>query len=46
MGKTLSEKIFSFASKKDVYAGDIVIANIDAAMAHDGTALLAINAFR
>ncbi|MEM3174196.1 MAG: aconitase family protein, partial [Candidatus Bathyarchaeia archaeon] len=46
MGKTLSEKIFSFASGKDVYAGDIVIAKVDAAMAHDGTALLAIEAFK
>ena len=46
MGKTISEKIFSLASGKDAYAGDIVIAKVDAAMAHDGTALLAIEAFR
>jgi 3-isopropylmalate/(R)-2-methylmalate dehydratase large subunit len=45
MGKTISEKIFSRASGRDVYAGDLVIANIDAAMSHDGTALLAIEAF-
>jgi len=45
MGKTISEKIFSRASGRDVYAGDIVIAKIYAAMAHDGTALLAIEAF-
>jgi len=46
MGKTISEKIFSRASGKDVYAGDLVIAGVDGAMAHDGTALLAIKAFR
>ncbi|MBS7648990.1 MAG: homoaconitase large subunit [Candidatus Bathyarchaeia archaeon] len=46
MGKTIAEKIFSLASGKDAYAGDIVIAKVDAAMMHDGTALLAIEAFR
>ncbi len=46
MGKTISEKIFSLASGRDAYAGDIVIANVDAAMAHDGTALLTIEAFK
>ncbi len=46
MSKTISEKIFSRASGEDAYAGDIVIASIDAAMVHDGTALLAIEAFR
>ena len=45
MGKTVSEKIFSLSSKQDVYAGDVVIAEINAAMAHDGTSLLAIEAF-
>ncbi len=45
MGKTISEKILSRASGKDVYAGDIIIADVDSAMAHDGTALLAIEAF-
>jgi len=45
MGKTISEKIFSRASERDVYAGDIVVAKVDAAMAHDGTALLALDAF-
>ncbi|MEM1550433.1 MAG: 3-isopropylmalate dehydratase large subunit [Candidatus Bathyarchaeia archaeon] len=45
MGKTIVEKIFSLASGKDVYAKDIVVAKVDAAMAHDGTALLAIEAF-
>lgn len=45
MGKTITEKIFSLASGKDVYAGDIVVAKVDAAMVHDGTALLALEAF-
>ena len=45
MGKTISEKIFSNSSGKDAYSGDIVIANVDGAMSHDGTALLAIEAF-
>ena len=46
MGKTISEKILSIASKTDAKAGDLVVAEIGAAMAHDGTALLAIEAFR
>ena len=46
MGKTISEKILSQASGKDAYAGDLIIASVDAAMAHDGTALLAIEAFQ
>lgn len=45
MGKTISEKILSKASGKEAYAGDIVVAEVHAAMAHDGTALLAIEAF-
>ncbi|MEM0049602.1 MAG: homoaconitase large subunit [Candidatus Bathyarchaeia archaeon] len=45
MGKTIVEKIFSLSSGKDSYAGDIVVASIDAAMAHDGTVLLALEAF-
>jgi homoaconitate hydratase family protein len=45
LGKTISEKILSKASGKDAYAGDIVVAEVHAAMAHDGTALLAIEAF-
>jgi len=44
-GKTLAEKILSAASGRDVYAGDVVIANINSAMAHDGTAQLVIEAF-
>ena len=46
VGKTISEKILSRASGQDAYAGDLIIAGLDGAMAHDGTALLAIEAFR
>jgi 3-isopropylmalate/(R)-2-methylmalate dehydratase large subunit len=45
MSKTISEKILSRAAKHDAYAGDIVVASIDSAVTHDGTALLAIEAF-
>jgi len=45
MGKTVSEKILSRASGRDVYAGDIVVAEIDAVMMHDGMAKLVIDAF-
>lgn len=45
MGKTIAEKIFSSHSGRDVQAGDIVICDIDFAMAQDGTAPLAIKAF-
>lgn len=44
MGKTISEKIFSKASGSDAYAGDYVTADIEAAMAQDGTAPLTIKA--
>lgn len=46
MNYTLVEKIFSKASGGKAEAGDIVVADIDYAMAHDGTAPLAIEAFR
>ncbi|MCW4021472.1 MAG: 3-isopropylmalate dehydratase large subunit [Candidatus Bathyarchaeota archaeon] len=46
MGKTISEKIFSRASGSDAYAGDLVIASVDAAMMHDGMGLLVIKAFK
>jgi methanogen homoaconitase large subunit len=43
---TISEKILSRASGKPMKADDFVIANIDYAMAHDGTSVLAVKAFR
>ncbi len=43
---TISEKIFSRTSKSEACAGDFVIANVDCAMAHDGTSVLAVKAFR
>ena len=43
---TISEKILSRASGKPAKADDFVIANIDYAMAHDGTSVLAVKAFR
>lgn len=43
---TISEKIFSRASGKEAKANDFVIADVDFAMAHDGTSVLAVNAFR
>lgn len=44
-GQTLSEKIFSKASKKEVRAGEFVMAEIDVAMVHDITGPLAIKGF-
>ncbi len=46
MAQTLVEKILSNKSQKEVYANDLTIANIDFCMAQDGTAPLAIRAFR
>ncbi|MGC8816959.1 MAG: 3-isopropylmalate dehydratase large subunit [Candidatus Hadarchaeum sp.] len=46
MGKTITEKILGRASGADVTPGDLIVAPIDACMAHDGTAPLAIRAFR
>jgi methanogen homoaconitase large subunit len=43
---TISEKILSRASGKPAIADDFVIANIDYAMAHDGTSVLAVKAFK
>lgn len=43
---TISEKILSRASGRTACAGDFVIADIDYAMAHDGTSVLAVKAFR
>lgn len=45
MGKTIAEKILGYASGREVSAGDYVAARVDAAVAHDGTAPLAIKAF-
>jgi len=45
MDFTISEKIFREHSSEDAVAGDFVIADIDLAMAHDGTAPLAIKSF-
>jgi len=46
MGLTIVEKIFSKASHGKAEAGDIVVADVDYVMAHDGTGPLAIHAFR
>uniref|UniRef100_A0A7C3WTJ7 3-isopropylmalate dehydratase large subunit n=1 Tax=Dictyoglomus turgidum TaxID=513050 RepID=A0A7C3WTJ7_9BACT len=45
MGKTIAEKIFSNHTNKDVKAGDIIIAKLDALMGQDGTSPLAIKVF-
>ena len=45
VGKTISEKIFSAHTGRDVAAGDIVVAEVDFVMAQDGTAPLAIRSF-
>lgn len=42
---TISEKILSRACGKPASADDFVIADIDYAMAHDGTSVLAVKAF-
>lgn len=44
-GQTLSEKIFSRAAKKEVRAGEFVMADIDCAMIHDITGPLAVKGF-
>ncbi len=44
-GQTLAEKILSSHAGRAVYAGDLVIVDVDAAMASDTTAPLAIQAF-
>jgi 3-isopropylmalate dehydratase large subunit len=43
---TLVEEIFSHRLGRDVHAGEIVVADVDCAMAHDVTGPLAIDAFR
>ncbi|MEM4472829.1 MAG: 3-isopropylmalate dehydratase large subunit [Archaeoglobaceae archaeon] len=46
MAKTLAEKILSEKSGKDVYSGDVVIAEVDKIALQDGTAPLAIRQLR
>jgi 3-isopropylmalate/(R)-2-methylmalate dehydratase large subunit len=46
MGQTLVEKIFSRRLNRRVSAGEIVVSPVDLAMGQDGTAPLAIQAFR
>ena len=43
---TISEKIFSRAAGTEAKANDFVLANVDYAMAHDGTSVLAVKAFK
>ena len=43
---TISEKIFSRAAGKHAKENDFVIADVDCAMAHDGTSILAVRSFR
>jgi methanogen homoaconitase large subunit len=43
---TISEKIFSRAAGTKAKANDFVIADVDYAMAHDGTSILAVKSFR
>ena len=45
MSATISEKIFSARCAKDVRAGDVMMAPVDAAMIHDITGPLAIDKF-
>jgi 3-isopropylmalate/(R)-2-methylmalate dehydratase large subunit len=42
MAKTISEKILSEKSRTDAKAGDIVIADVDVTLAHDGTGPLLV----
>ena len=43
--RTISEKILSNASGTPARANDFVLARVDAAMAHDGTSVLGVQAF-
>lgn len=43
---TISEKIFARAVGKEAKANDFVLANVDYAMAHDGTSVLAVKSFK
>ncbi len=46
MGKTISEKIFGAHCGHEVSANDLVVADVDMVMAHDGNGPLAIDIFR
>jgi 3-isopropylmalate/(R)-2-methylmalate dehydratase large subunit len=46
MGQTIAEKILSAKSSRKVFAGELCLAEVDFAFAQDGTAPLAIEAFR
>ncbi|EZH64170.1 3-isopropylmalate dehydratase (plasmid) [Bacillaceae bacterium JMAK1] len=46
MGKTVIEKIISSHSKKSVYAGEMTIIDVDATMATDATAPIAMKSFK
>ena len=46
MGMTLAEKIFSEHAGRAVKAGEIVVADLDAMMTHDGNRPLALDVFR
>jgi len=46
MGATIAEKIFSQKCGRNITAGDVVMAPVDAAMIHDITGPLAIRKFR
>ncbi|MCX5641970.1 MAG: 3-isopropylmalate dehydratase large subunit [Candidatus Omnitrophica bacterium] len=46
MGQTIAEKILSAKSGRKVFAGELCLAEVDFAFAQDGTAPLAIEAFR
>ncbi|MDD1668380.1 MAG: 3-isopropylmalate dehydratase large subunit [Methanomicrobiales archaeon] len=46
MGATIVEKIFSRGCRREIRAGEVVMARVDAAMIHDITGPLAIQKFR
>ena len=46
MGLTLAEKIISEHAGKEVYAGELVIANVDVAAVQDGTGPLTVQEFK
>ncbi|KUK84319.1 MAG: 3-isopropylmalate dehydratase large subunit, partial [Desulfofundulus kuznetsovii] len=46
MGQTIIEKILSSHSNSQVYANDLVVAEVDFIMGQDGTSPLTIKAFQ